>query len=174
LSETLQEIAAGVHELSHQLHPAKLRLLGLVATLQTLCRALSAESGIRIRWHTRGVPKNVGEELGLCLFRVAQEALRNAMKHSGATVIDVSLMATPAMMTLRISDNGAGFDPLTSPLTGLGLQTMRERVDLVGGVLAVEALHPHGTMVRVDIPLHAEPASDPDETSGELTQATPA
>jgi PAS domain S-box-containing protein len=170
----LQEIAAAVHALSHQLHPAKLRLLGLLQTLQTLCRDLSAKAGIRIRWHTQGVPQNVGEELGLCVFRVAQEALRNAMKHSGATVIDVSLTATPSVMTLRISDNGAGFDPLTSPTAGIGLQTMRERVDLVGGVLAVEALRPHGTTVRVDLPLRSEPASNADETSGELVPAAPA
>ena len=170
----LQEIATAVHALSHQLHPAKLRLLGLLQTLQTLCRDLSAEDGIRIRWHTRGVPENVGEELGLCVFRVAQEALRNALKHSGATVIDVSLIGTPSMMTLRISDNGAGFDPLTSPMTGIGLQTMRERVDLVGGVLAVEALRPHGTMVRIDLPLRNETASNVEETSGELAPAAPA
>ena len=170
----LQEIAAAVHALSHQLHPAKLRLLGLLQTLQTLCRDLSAEDGIRIRWHTRGVPQNIGEELGLCVFRVAQEALRNAIKHSGATVIDVSLMATPSTLTLRISDNGAGFDPLTSPMAGIGLQTMRERVDLVGGVLAVEALRPHGTTVRVDLPLRSEPASSADETSAELAPTAPA
>ena len=170
----LQEIAAAVHALSHQLHPAKLRLLGLLQTLQTLCRDLSVEDGIRIRWHTRGVPQNIGEELGLCVFRVAQEALRNAIKHSGATVIDVSLTATPSMLTLRISDNGAGFDPLTSPMAGIGLQTMRERVDLVGGVLAVEALRPHGTTVRVDLPLRGEHASNADETSAELVPTAPA
>jgi len=170
----LQEIATAVHTLSHQLHPAKLRLLGLLQTLETLCRDLSAKDGIRIRWHTHGVPQDVGEELGLCVFRVAQEALRNAIRHSGATVIDVSLVATPSIMTLRVSDNGAGFDPLTSPIAGIGLQTMRERVDLVGGVLAVEALRPHGTTVRVDVPLRSELASDADESSRDLTPAAPA
>ena len=103
------------------------------------------------------------------MFRVAQEALRNAVKHSGANAIDVSLVATVSMMTLRVSDNGAGFDPLTSPAAGLGLQTMRERVDLVGGVLAVEAVRPHGTTVRVDVPLRRHPAPDEEETSAELT-----
>jgi signal transduction histidine kinase len=167
----LQEIAAGVHALSHQLHPAKLRLLGLVQTLHTLCRDLSAKSGIRIRWRTRGVQPDVGEDVGLCVFRVAQEALRNAVKHSGATTIDVSLVATSSTITLRISDNGAGLDPLASPTAGLGLQTMRERVDLIGGVLSVKGVRPHGTAVRADIPLRRDPASDDDQSSAELTAA---
>jgi PAS domain S-box-containing protein len=165
----LQEIVSSVQALSHQLHPAKLRFLGLVRTLETLCQELSAESGIRIQWDTRGVRPDVDDDIGLCVFRVAQEALRNAVKHSGASAIDVSLVATVSIMTLRVSDNGAGFDPLTSPAAGLGLQTMRERVDLVGGVLAVEAVRPHGTTVRVDIPLRGHPAPGDGETSEEFT-----
>jgi PAS domain S-box-containing protein len=153
----LQEIASGVQTLSHQLHPARLRLLGLVRTLYALCRELSAESGIRIQFEARAVPAEVDDVIGLCMFRVAQEALRNAVKHSGATAIDVTLAATRSIMTLRVADDGAGFDPLTSPAAGLGLQTMRERVDLVGGVLSVEAGRPHGTTVRVDVPLGGDP-----------------
>jgi PAS domain S-box-containing protein len=152
---TAQEIAATVHALSHRLHPAKLRLLGLVQTLDGLCRDEASSSGIEIRFSARDVPASLPEPITLCLFRVSQEAIRNALAHSGATVIDVHLQGAADTLTLRVTDNGRGFDPLASQASGLGLLTMRERVELVGGTLAVEAAQPTGTTIRADVPLSA-------------------
>jgi PAS domain S-box-containing protein len=151
----VQEIATSIHALSHQLHPAKLRLLGLVRTLEALCRDESIGSGVTVRFESTHVPRHLAEDITLCLFRVAQEGIRNALKHSGATIIDVSLTATAAQIVLQVSDNGAGFNPLVRS-AGLGLLTMRERVLLVRGVLSVHPSQPGGTTVKIVVPLVPE------------------
>jgi signal transduction histidine kinase len=114
---------------------------------------MGGENGVRIEFDTRRVPRDLPEDCGVSLFRVAQEALRNAVKHSGATAIVVRLAATRSQLTMRITDNGKGFDPLTSQASGIGLLTMRERVELVDGTLAVEPARPHGTTIRVVVPI---------------------
>jgi signal transduction histidine kinase len=151
----VQEIATSIHALSHQLHPAKLRLLGLVRTLEALCRDESIGSGVTVRFESTHVPRHLAEDITLCLFRVAQEGIRNALKHSGATIIDVSLTATAAQIVLQVSDNGAGFNPLVRS-AGLGLLTMRERVLLVRGVLSVHPSQPGGTTILTVVPLVPE------------------
>jgi PAS domain S-box-containing protein len=151
--ETLQEIAIRVHTLSHQLHPAKLRLLGLVQTLKSLCRDEAHGSTVRVRFRASGIPRDVDEDIALCLFRVAQEALRNALKHSAGTAISVVLSVAGSDLKLEVTDNGIGFNPLTSQITGLGLLTMRERVELVGGTFAVQSAQPQGTTIRATVPL---------------------
>jgi signal transduction histidine kinase len=155
----LQEIASSVHTLSHQLHPAKLRLLGLVQTMEGLCRDESSGTGVHVRFRARGVPARLPEDVTLCLFRVAQEALRNALTHSGARAIEVQLTGTPASLTLQVIDNGTGFDPLGPKGAGLGLLTMRERVEIVGGTLTVRPARVGGTMIRVEVPLTARPGA---------------
>jgi PAS domain S-box-containing protein len=156
LAETLtglQELASSLHALSHHLHPAKLRLLGLVPTLESLCRDESSGTGVHVHFTARGTLERLPEAISLCLFRVAQEALRNALTHSGARRIDVQLTGAPDSIALRISDDGAGFDPHAVQATGLGLLTMRERVELVGGVLTLEAAQPTGTTISAEVPL---------------------
>jgi PAS domain S-box-containing protein len=150
---TAQEIASTIHSLSHQLHPAKLRLLGLVRTLEALCRDEAEGTKVKVTFTSRDVPRHLHESTALPLFRVAQEALHNALKHSGATTVEVELAATPAELQLRVTDNGTGLDPLAAPSAGLGLLTMRERVELAGGILAVEQARPRGTTIRARVPL---------------------
>jgi PAS domain S-box-containing protein len=150
---TAQDIATAIHTLSHQLHPAKLRLLGLKRTMEALCRDESRGTGIEVTFTSRDVPRHVPEETALTLFRVAQEALHNALKHSGATAIEVELRASPVELTLLVTDNGTGMDPLAPRSTGLGLLTMRERVELAGGALAVMRARPRGTTVRASVPV---------------------
>jgi signal transduction histidine kinase len=124
--------------LSHQLHPAKLRLLGLVQTLDGLCRELSQQAGVDVRFLGNGIPPEVPEPTALCIFRVAQEALQNALKHSGASRIEVSLAAEASGLTLCVADNGRGFDPLAAEGRGIGFLTMRERVELSGGTFHID------------------------------------
>jgi len=164
----LQELASSVHNLSHELHPAKLKLLGLGPTLEALCRNISAESGVPITLNRGGIPPFVSEDSAVCLFRVAQEALHNAVKHSGARNIRLAVNWEPAQLILRISDDGAGFDPLASQSAGLGLLTMRERVELMGGRLTIETRQAHGTTIEATLPLAdhtgtAERDRQPDE-----------
>jgi PAS domain S-box-containing protein len=149
----LQKIASDLSSLSHELHPGKVKLLGLAKTLEGLVRDVARENGVRIDFDARQVPPDLSEETAISLFRVAQESLRNSVKHSGATAIVVRLSGTTSRLTLTVTDNGKGFDPLESQASGLGLLTMRERVELVGGTLAVKAARPHGTTVHVVVPL---------------------
>jgi signal transduction histidine kinase len=150
---TLHGIAGSLNNLSHRLHPGKVRLLGIATTLEGLCRDMGAENGVQINFASRGVPRDLAEDSGVSLFRVAQESLRNAVKHSGATTIVVRLVGARSHVVLRVSDNGKGFDPLTSRASGIGLLTMRERAELVNGTLVVEHARPHGTTVRMVVPV---------------------
>jgi PAS domain S-box-containing protein len=149
----LQEMATTVHNLSHELHPAKLKLLGLVQTLRALCRDLTAESNAQIRFDAPTVPPDIDDGAALCLFRVAQEALQNCVKHSGARAIEVQMTGDADVLVLQIRDDGAGFDPLVHRSAGLGLLTMRERVELVGGTLLVDTMLEHGTTIEVRLPM---------------------
>ena len=164
----LQEIASSLHTLSHQLHPGKLRLLGLARTLEGLCREVAADSGIPIGFRADRMPPGVAEQTALCLFRVAQEALSNGIKHSGAASMEMRLTATAAKLTLRVSDDGKGFS-VTATSNGIGLHTMRERVELEGGLLTITAARPHGTTIRVDLPMRG--TADPETVP--MREATP-
>jgi signal transduction histidine kinase len=165
---SVQELAVAVHNLSHQLHPAKLRLLGLVNTLDALCRDVSTQNSLQVRFRTEGVPPDVPERIAVCVFHVAQEALQNAVKHSAARDIDVSLIGTASQLTLRVTDTGRGFDPLASVAVGIGLLTMRERVELSGGQLTIRAADARGTTIEAILPL-----SEPDAVARASAEPSP-
>ncbi|HEV8491207.1 MAG TPA: ATP-binding protein, partial [Candidatus Angelobacter sp.] len=100
------------------------------------------------------VQSSVAPEIGLCLFRVLQEAVHNASKHSGAGRVEVQLREDPGEIHLVISDSGRGFDSETAMQgRGLGLVSMRERVRLVNGTIAVESMLNRGTTIHVRVPL---------------------
>lgn len=149
----LQDLARSVHHLSYELHPGKLKLLGLGPTLDGLCRSIQTESGARITFDSIGLSADVSEDRALCVFRVAQEALQNAVKHSGARNIQVHVAATASELTLRISDDGTGFDQTLPRPKGLGLLTMRERVELMGGTLTIETGRGSGTTIDASVPV---------------------
>ena len=150
---TAQGISTSVRELSHRLHPSKLRLIGLVAALDNVRRDLSPAS-VPIAFCHRDVPAEIDQNIALCLFRVAQEALGNALKHADAGHIWVDLTGGPSSLALTITDDGKGFDVTDPPKAGLGLISMRERVESVGGVLEIHAT-PSGTHLRVRVPIQA-------------------
>jgi two-component system sensor histidine kinase UhpB len=151
--ETTQSISTSVRELSHRLHPSKLRLIGLVAALDNLRCDLSPPH-LPIAFSHRHVPAEIDQHIALCVFRVAQEALGNAVKHSDAGHIWVDLTGGPSSVALTITDDGKGFDVNGPPNAGLGLISMRERVESVGGVLEIHAT-PAGTRLKVTIPIQA-------------------
>ena len=148
----LGELSTSIHTLSHELHPSKLRLLGLSPTLRSLCHEVSGGCGTPIRFTADGDPIDVADETALCVYRVTQEALQNAVKHSGAGRIDVTLSATPSQITLQIEDNGCGFDPTALDDAGIGLLTMRERVELARGHLHIVSARGGGTLVEAVLP----------------------
>jgi len=152
-----QSIARSVHDLSHRLHPAKLRLVGLVGALASLPRELS-QPGISITFTHDRVPDALPHELTLCLFRVVQEAVQNAIKHGGASDIAVNLSAVDGRLTLTIVDDGQGFDVGGVSGDGLGLISMAERVELIGGTLKVFSTPGAGTRLEAAVPIQAAEA----------------
>ncbi len=152
--ETTQGISTSVRELSHRLHPSKLRLIGLVGALDNLRRDLSPPH-LPIAFSHRNVPEEIDQNIALCVFRVAQEALGNAVKHSDARHIWVDLTGGPSSVALTITDDGKGFDVNGPPNAGLGLISMRERVESVGGVLEIHATPASGTRLTVTVPIQA-------------------
>ena len=152
LCRLTQGIASDVHRLSHQLHSAKLEHLGLVPAIKGLCRELSEQYGAKINFVHRNVPNAITKESALCLFRVAQEALSNTMKHSGVKRGQLELFGDRGVLHLCISDAGAGFDPQSVSANGhLGLISMQERVRAAGGTIAVESRPSTGTRISVHL-----------------------
>ena len=154
LLRQVRQLSSSVHELSHQLHPAKLEQLGLAAAIGGLCHELTHRHGLKIEFASNGIPPAILPEIALCLYRIAQEALANAVKHSGAQHVRVELGGTTDVISLRVVDDGSGFDGrLSSSKSGLGLVSMRERVFSVGGDIAIDSQPLDGTRVSVHIPL---------------------
>jgi signal transduction histidine kinase len=144
-------IAKSVHDLSHRLHPEKLRLIGLPAALDGLQRELSAP-GVVISVTHDSVPA-LPADLTLCLFRVVQEALQNALKYSHARRVSVSLTGVGEALALTIVDDGAGFDIDAEWGKGLGLISMEERVQTVGGTFRLQSSPGAGTRLEISVPL---------------------
>ena len=152
LCRLTQEIASDVHRLSHQLHPAKLQHLGLIPAIKGLCREFSERYGAEIHFSHRNVPTQIGKESALCLFRVAQEALSNTLKHSGVKQARLELLGEQGTLHLCISDSGVGFDPQYVSSKGcLGLVSMQERVRAAGGRITVESRPSSGTRISVHL-----------------------
>jgi PAS domain S-box-containing protein len=154
IAEIAADVSSSIHDLSHQLHPSKLDSLGLVASLEGLCRELSNQHALQVRFVPPDVPKPIPRDVGLCLFRIVQEALRNVVKHSGVAEASVEMSGHDDGIVLCISDSGAGFSSESAKAWGgLGLVSMRERLRLVGGQLSVESEPSQGTRIRVRIPV---------------------
>ena len=147
-------IVRSVRHMSHRLHPAKLRLIGLVPSLQGLQREFSS-SGLSVTFDHHGVHGLLPHDLSLCLFRIAQEALVNAAKHSGARTVSVTLAGGPATLSLIIADDGVGFDVDAVAGKGLGLVSIAERLDPVGGTLHIVSAPGAGTRLEVVVPFDA-------------------
>ncbi len=161
LMKGIQEISSDMHSLSHQLHSSKLEHVGLAPALMGLCEELSARFKIEIAFTDHLLSPKIPKDVGLCLFRIAQEALGNVVKHSGAKQARVELYSTRNEIRLRIVDAGFGFDPeLRNEDAGLGLVSMRERLRLVGGRLSVQSVPMRGTEILAEVPL-AVSANEP-------------
>jgi len=152
--EQAYKISTSVHELSRRLHPSILHMIGLVAAIDNLQRDFSRPDQIVVYTH-RDVPDVIEHDIALCLFRVAQEALRNAAKHSDARHLYVDLAGTDGSLALTITDDGKGFDVDQTASDGLGLTSMRERLESVGGVLELQATPGSGTRVKATVPIGA-------------------
>lgn len=152
------EVATSVQNLAHQLHPSKLESLGLEAALRTLCDEFAVPDGLQVSFRCAGLSDPVSPAAALCVFRVAQEALQNVVKHCGSGRADVVLAADRRAVTLEVIDTGPGFVPAARE-GGLGMVSMRERTHLAGGMLTIRSGR-GGTRVIARVPADA-PGADP-------------
>jgi PAS domain S-box-containing protein len=148
------EIAVDVQALSHKLHSSKLEYLGLAPAIRSYCREFCQQYDVNVQFSDENVPNVLPRDVSLSLFRVAQEALQNALKHSGTRQFAVSLRSSENVIQLEVSDDGAGFDVEGAKLDrGLGLVSMQERAHLVHGTFTIESADGDGTRILVRVPL---------------------
>jgi signal transduction histidine kinase len=154
LSSQAAELGGDLQRVSHQLHPATLKQLGLEMALRAFCRELAQTRQFAIDVEARDVPPELAPDVALCLYRIAQEALRNVVKHSGASRALVTLARIDGALALTITDDGSGFNAAApAERAALGLTSMRERVRLAGGSLTVDARNGAGTRIEARVPV---------------------
>jgi signal transduction histidine kinase len=142
-----------VHGLSHQLHPAKLEQLGLVAAVGSLCTDFAKSHGRAIAFEHQGIPAKLPDDTALCLYRIVQESLQNVIKHSDAQRAVVALSGDADWVCLQILDDGKGFDAkFADGNAGLGLVSIRERLHLVDGQITIDSKAGAGTRIVVRVP----------------------
>jgi PAS domain S-box-containing protein len=152
----VHEISADVQALSHRLHSSKLRYLGIVAAAKSFCQELSEQHKVEIDFTHADIPPTVPEEISLCLFRVMQEALQNAVKYSGVRHFEAELRGASDGIHLTVRDAGVGFDRETVVSNrGLGLVSMQERVNLEKGTFSIDSQPGRGTTIHIWLPLSA-------------------
>jgi PAS domain S-box-containing protein len=167
------DLASGIQALSHRLHPPKLEYLGLAAAAAGFGRELSERHGVEIDFHSENIPKELPREISLCLFRVLQEALQNAIKHSGSRQFQISLTGEASELELTVHDSGIGFEPAEAISgRGLGLTTMQERLKLVDGQLSIDSKRQSGTTIQARVPLspRMKPTGQTDDLKNEIVQ----
>ncbi|MGD0042056.1 MAG: ATP-binding protein [Isosphaeraceae bacterium] len=164
LSGRVKQLSSAVHDLSHLLHPSKLEQLGLVASIRGLCKELARDHELAIQFVDQQLPPSIPADAALCLYRIAQEALQNVLKHSGAQHARVDLLGSEDAVVLRITDEGAGFDPgSVGEKGGLGLVSMRERLHILGGTIVINSRPGEGTRIDVRLPLNTSGAGQKEQ-----------
>jgi signal transduction histidine kinase len=149
-----------VHRFARELRPAMLDDLGLIPALRAFIRDLPGRKGLRIRFSAPARVENLDNTRRTVLYRVAQEALTNVIRHAHARLVTVRLQPGPDAVRLVVHDDGKSF-PVEHMLAAnthkrLGLLGMRERVEMVGGKFAIESARSTGTTVRVEIPFRGD------------------
>jgi len=154
LRKQVQDISTEVHALSHELHSSKLRHMDMIHAMRGFCMELSEQQNVEINFGHKDIPGSVPPEISICLFRVLQEALHNAVKHSKVSLFDVEARGTSDAILLTIRDTGLGFDlEYAMKGNGLGLTSMQERLKLVNGELSIHSRPSSGTSIHARVPL---------------------
>ena len=165
MRQQASEIVKDIAHLSHHLRPVMLERLGVAGALQDLCGKQKGAAGVRVVFTQHGeLPEVVPWTASIALYRVAQEALRNALAHSGSSIIHIDLIGQESELVMTVADKGRGFT-VTEQSMGLGLSGMAERMRNVNGVFSISSAPGAGTTVTASAPLvehHRRlPVSDP-------------
>jgi signal transduction histidine kinase len=152
----LKELSSDIHDLSYRLHPRSLERLGLTDAIRSLCSEIGQRRKIQLVFEDRDMPDSIGVDAALCLYRVAQESLRNVVKHSRAQSAEVGLCGEQGEIRLTVTDSGTGYDPdQVRERNGLGVISMRERLRALGGRLSIQTAPGEGTRVEAVVPIDA-------------------
>jgi PAS domain S-box-containing protein len=154
--EGVLRLLKDIRALSYRLHPPLLEHLGIVAAAAALCREISSQQSVEVSFSAESVPERVSKRIVLSLYRVLQEALQNAIKHSGTRNVAVSLRGGAGHIELTVDDFGVGFDLETNQRRGLGLTNMNERLKAVDGHLAIRSQPQRGTSIRARVPVRRD------------------
>ena len=155
----VEDLCKDVQALSRSLHPSIPRRLGLAKAAASLCAELSRQN-VEVAFESESVPRDLPEEVSLCLYRVMQESLKNAIKHSGSRHLRVLITGQSNEIHLAVRDSGIGFNLAEATKgRGIGLNSMRERLKLVNGSLYIDSQPFHGTTVHARVPLNPQTKS---------------
>ncbi len=156
LVDSVGELGADLHTLSCRLHPSTLDKLGLIPGLSALCREFEAQQRMQVDFAHDDIPHSVPPEAALCLFRIVQEGLWNSKKHSGSSRARVNLEMAGDTLHVSVCDQGIGFN-LKELLKkeGLGVRSMRERANLLGGRFEIDSRPQAGTRVDAWVPIRS-------------------
>ena len=161
LHERATVLAEEVRRLSHELHSGVLKHAGLVEAIRGIGDEVR-ELGNQVTVSVTGRPEPMPPSVQLCLFRVAQEALQNAVRHAAMRKLDIALHVDADRAELSVTDDGRGFAPEAAANgSGVGIASMRERVRLAGGVFSLSARPGHGTSIRAILPLPPSSGANP-------------
>jgi PAS domain S-box-containing protein len=153
LRQQAAEIGADIQSLSHELHSAKLQILGIAAAAKSFCQEFETQQKVQIDLRTDDLPAVLPPDISLCFFRILQESLRNAAKHSSVRHFEVRLWGTSSEIHLTVSDSGVGFDREAAKASpGLGLISMEERLRMLNGTFSIESRPQHGTTTHARVP----------------------
>ncbi len=154
LSQQTRLLSRDVSRLSHELHPSRLVHFGLIPGLRSYCRDLEKVYDISIDFRNSSLPLRIPAEVGICIYRLAQESLQNVVRHSGSKSVSVTLSSIDGEIRLLVVDAGCGFDLAEAARKrSLGLTSMKERVRLVKGRIEIDTVPGSGTRLDVRIPL---------------------
>jgi tetratricopeptide (TPR) repeat protein/two-component sensor histidine kinase len=156
VAASLVELADDLRHLSHDLHPTLLDGHGLAEALADYFAGIERRHRLPVRLSVLGAEGALPSEVSLGIFRIAQEALANVIRHAGATAVDVTLRAGGGHLSLEVADDGAGFNPAAARGTGgLGLANLEERARLLGGRCEIASAPGAGSWIAVSVPLPA-------------------
>jgi signal transduction histidine kinase len=159
------EIGSDVRALAHELYSPRLEYLDTAAVLRSFCRDFSKRRGVEIDFSSDGLPSLIPPDVTLCLFRILQEALQNAAKHSGVRQFDGRLWSTSDEIHLTVSDRGVGFNhEMARKAEGLGFNRMQERLKLVNGTVSFESRPKRGVTIHARVPV--SPGTEPLRATG--------
>jgi two-component system, NarL family, sensor kinase len=158
----LAELAEDLRRLSHDLHPAALERHGLAEALRDHCEEIERCHGLPVRLHLRDAVDSLPPDVALGLYRIIQEALANTVRHAAARTVHVTLSAAGGEVRLTVADDGRGFDPGAARRSGgIGLASMEERAQLLGGRCRVVSVPGAGTEIEATVPVPTQGALAP-------------